>query len=147
MSDCLKKLGLKFTGGNHTSIRKYILHYGIDFSHFKGKGWAKGLSSNEDSSVAAGSRATKLEDAKALSENGPGWLTGGKLSKRLVARGFQEKCAVCGLVEWQGKTLKLDVDHINGVPNDNRVENLRFLCPNCHRQTPTWGNKKRKTVL
>ena len=42
------------------------------------------------------------------------------------------KCAICGITEWNGKTLSLELDHINGVNNDNRLENLRFLCPNCH---------------
>jgi transposase-like protein len=50
------------------------------------------------------------------------------------------KCAICGAVEWQGKTLSLELDHINGENNDNRIENLRFLCPNCHSQTTTYGS-------
>ncbi len=58
------------------------------------------------------------------------------------------KCAVCGIVEWQGKKLSLELDHINGVNNDNRLENLRFLCPNCHSQTITYGSKnKNKTNI
>lgn len=51
------------------------------------------------------------------------------------------KCAICGTTKWQGKTLSLELDHINGINNDNRLENLRFLCPNCHSQTSTYGAK------
>lgn len=51
------------------------------------------------------------------------------------------KCAICGIDKWNGKTLSLEIDHINGVNNDNRLENLRFLCPNCHSQTTTYGIK------
>lgn len=54
------------------------------------------------------------------------------------------KCAICGITEWQGKNLSLELDHINGTNNDNRLENLRFLCPNCHSQTVTYGSKNQK---
>ena len=54
------------------------------------------------------------------------------------------KCAICGAIEWQGKTLSLELDHINGVNNDNRLENLRFLCPNCHSQTTTYGSRNQQ---
>lgn len=54
------------------------------------------------------------------------------------------KCAICGRVEWQGKTLSLELDHINGINNDNRLENLRFLCPNCHSQTTTYGSRNQQ---
>ena len=53
-------------------------------------------------------------------------------------------CAICGITEWQGKNLSLELDHINGINNDNRLENLRFLCPNCHSQTVTYGSKNQK---
>jgi len=52
-------------------------------------------------------------------------------------------CAVCGIVEWQEQPLSLQLDHINGIHSDCRRENLRWLCPNCHTQTSTWGAKQR----
>lgn len=54
------------------------------------------------------------------------------------------KCAICGISEWNGKTLSLELDHINGINNDNRLENLRFLCPNCHSQTTTYGSRNQQ---
>lgn len=54
-------------------------------------------------------------------------------------------CAKCNIgPEWMGEELTLQLDHINGDCNDDRLENLRFLCPNCHSQTPTWGTRNRK---
>ena len=60
-----------------------------------------------------------------------------------------KKCAFCGISEWRGKALTLHLDHINGIRNDHRLENLRMLCPNCHSQTATYGgrNKKRMRLL
>ncbi len=56
-----------------------------------------------------------------------------------------EYCYICNLKpEWQGKYLSLQVDHINGINNDNRFENLRLLCPNCHSQTSTFAGKKHR---
>ena len=53
------------------------------------------------------------------------------------------KCSACGISDWLGKPISLDLDHIDGNNKNNFPSNWRFLCPNCHRQTPTWGNKKR----
>jgi Zn finger protein HypA/HybF involved in hydrogenase expression len=56
-------------------------------------------------------------------------------------------CQICKHInEWEGKELSLQMDHINGINNDHRLENLRFLCPNCHSQTHTFGNKNRKFI-
>lgn len=67
------------------------------------------------------------------------------LKKRLIEEGLkQNKCEFCGLEDvWNGLPITLQLDHINGDSSDNRLENLRILCPNCHSQTSTWGSKKR----
>ena len=68
-----------------------------------------------------------------------------RLKERLVKEGILEyKCAECGISKWNNKPLSLHLDHINGINNDHRIENLRFLCPNCHSQTDTYAGKNRK---
>ncbi len=64
---------------------------------------------------------------------------------RLVQAGLRNNaCEMCGLSEWCGKPLAIQLDHINGVCDDNRLENLRMLCPNCHSQTNTYGGRNLK---
>lgn len=64
------------------------------------------------------------------------------IKHRLVTEGLlEEKCSECGLTEWRGKKLCVQLDHINGINTDNRLENLRMLCPNCHSQTETFGTR------
>jgi hypothetical protein len=62
----------------------------------------------------------------------------------LKAELLRNCCDMCGLTEWRGKPLNIHLDHINGVKNDNRLDNLRMLCPNCHSQTPTFAGRNVK---
>lgn len=67
------------------------------------------------------------------------------LKKRLINASLLEyKCYNCSIVEWNGEKLSLQLDHINGDRYDNRLENLRLLCPNCHSQTSTYAGKRHK---
>ena len=69
----------------------------------------------------------------------------GSVKKRLLEAGILEnRCSACGLNEWRGKPLSIQIDHANGIRNDNRLENLRMLCPNCHSQTETFGGRNLK---
>ena len=64
------------------------------------------------------------------------------LKERLVEEGLKEdRCEICGITEWLGKPLSMALHHLNGDGNDNRLENLQFLCPNCHAQTDTYGGR------
>ena len=71
-------------------------------------------------------------------------------SRRTVKRALlrngiiSNRCEICGIESWQGRPLSMHLDHINGVRDDHRMENLRTLCPNCHSQTGTYGARNRR---
>jgi 5-methylcytosine-specific restriction endonuclease McrA len=66
------------------------------------------------------------------------------LKSRLLKAGLlKSSCQRCGITNWQGELLSLELHHINGIGQDNRLENLTLLCPNCHSQTDSWGGRNR----
>jgi Zn finger protein HypA/HybF involved in hydrogenase expression len=68
------------------------------------------------------------------------------VKQRIVKQNLLEyRCAKCGINNWQGETIVLDLDHIDGNNRDNRLSNLRFLCPNCHSQTDTYKGRNKNT--
>lgn len=72
------------------------------------------------------------------------WIHRSHLLRYLTERdGYS--CSKCLITDWNGEYLSLDIDHRDGNHKNNHPSNLRFLCPNCHRQTETWGNKKRES--
>jgi 5-methylcytosine-specific restriction endonuclease McrA len=136
VAEILKKLNIPLGGGNYKLINKLIDLYDIDISHFMGKSWSKNkiLTSK-----------IKLDDILNNKIN----FSRTQLKKRLLNSGLLEyKCDSCGNTgEWMGKPISLELDHINGINNDNRLENLRILCPNCHSQTDTFRKKNKIEIL
>ncbi len=66
------------------------------------------------------------------------------VKSRLIKAGLLElSCQRCGITDWHGEPLSLELHHINGIGQDNRLENLALLCPNCHSQTDSWGGRNR----
>ena len=129
-SDCLRSLGLRTNGGSSTDIlKRRIKELKCDTSHFHLKG---------------GGNQAKYSMEEILIENSS-YDNIASLKRRLLNEGYLEyKCSECGISEWNGKPLSLHLDHINGKHNDHRIENLRFLCPNCHSQTDTYADKNQK---
>jgi len=85
----------------------------------------------------------KLSEYHKNKEKKPIHLRGKHKRKEQVLLEQDGKCAICGISDWLGAPLSLQLDHIDGNNKNNRRDNLRCLCPNCHTQTPTWGSKKR----
>ena len=131
-SDVLRKLNLTTRGGSSTDILKNrIRTLECDTSHFcQNKSARKAL--------------LRKPLYEVLIENST-YTNIHYLKTRIISEMLLDyKCSICGNNGvWMGKTLSLHLDHINGKNNDHRIENLRFLCPNCHSQTPTYSGKNK----
>lgn len=136
MAQTIKSLGLsEKSAGNYVTIKRNVEALGLDTSHWLGQAWI---------SDPGKSRFLRTPLSEILVE-GSSYSTS-NLRVRLIEEGLKEqKCESCGISEWLGRSIPLELDHINGVSNDHRIENLRILCPNCHALTPTWrGRNNRK---
>jgi hypothetical protein len=122
-------------------MRERIADLGLDTSHFLGAGWSRGATQLTDPRVHSIARKVRLPDSDVFIENSH-YTKGKQIVRRLLDRGLLYQCAECGIAEWQGIPLVLHLDHINGIHNDNRLENLRLLCPNCHSQTTTYCRRR-----
>lgn len=129
--EVLNYFGLENKGNNFKTLRHRMIEDGIDFSHFKSR----------KEYLKIFQEPTPLEFI--LIENSSFNRTHLK-NKLLKNNILKNECYVCGqLPIWNGKPLSLQLDHINGISNDNRIENLRILCPHCHSQTENFAGKNK----
>ncbi|MDF3292912.1 HNH endonuclease [Streptomyces silvisoli] len=137
-AEVLRALGLPNSGASRAKVKKNLIAQGIPTHHFVGQGHNRGRSSPR--------RKTATEILQRLS---PG---SSRTNRRLLHRALQEMgvpyiCGKCGTGEvWYGYQLVLEIDHINGDRLDNRMGNLRYLCPSCHSQTASFARRTANMV-
>jgi hypothetical protein len=135
LNEALRKLGVTTSNGTREVVKKYIKCWDIDTSHFL---TLKEL--QKRSAKKLGPRNKIPLDQILVNESN---YSRKSLKQRLFKNGMkQRKCELCGQGElWMGKKMSLILDHINGKNDDNRIENLRIVCPNCGATLPTHGGK------
>ena len=136
MADLLRRVGLVPRGANYRGMRRRLTQLGLDPSTLQGKSWSKGIPLQR----------TPLSELLVRGRRCQGPL----LIERLLEAGiFERSCEGCELPGWLGEPIPLELDHINGDHDDNRIENIRLLCPNCHAQTDTYRgrNIRRRRTL
>ena len=134
----LIELKLIPAGGNYDQIKRRIGVLGLSTSHLTGMGWNVGLKFRPK--VALPLKQLLIADVDVQSY---------KLKKKLFDAGLKLPCCeLCGWAEQSSDgRIPIELDHINGNKRDNRLENLRVLCPNCHSLQPTHRGRNKKVTL
>ncbi|MFI6334833.1 HNH endonuclease signature motif containing protein [Streptomyces sp. NPDC050535] len=135
VNEVLRRLGLEIVGGHHTNISRRIRAYGIDTSHFTPVVRTERQRYNQRRRTA---EEILTEDTSAHATRVPS----SRLKRAIGELGVEERCALCGIEGvWLGEPLPLEVDHVDGNWRNNRIENLRLLCPNCHSTTDSYRGR------
>jgi hypothetical protein len=134
-AETLRRLGMCASGGAQEVLKKYAQLWGISTDHFDPYAAVRG----------SGKQRRRALDEILVEQSS---FARNHLKERLYDAGLkQPECELCGQDElWQGRVMGMILDHINGVSNDNRLENLRIVCPNCAATLDTHCARKRRVV-
>ncbi len=133
--EVFRKLGLKPTGSANGRIRVIVAHLKLDTSHFLGR------ASNCGPDKKGGPEKLHWSSVLVLDRHDGRKEKTSILRRALIESGVKHECEECSMTpKWRGKPLTFQIDHRNGNSLDNRPGNARFLCPNCHSQTPNFGS-------
>lgn len=134
-AEVLRKLGVRQSGGMQSHIKRLVIRYGINTAHFLGQGV------NQNSHPKGGFPKLPWHQVLVKERSGSTYKEKTALLRRVMLEsGIPHLCEKCSCEPiWLGEPLVLQIDHINGDNRDNQRHNLRFLCPNCHSQTSTFG--------
>ncbi|MCZ3389757.1 MAG: HNH endonuclease [Actinomycetia bacterium] len=135
IAQVMRVLGIRPAGGSHAHISRLIKRLDFDTSHFMGQASNRGLPARN---------RLGPENILIVHPEGSPRVKPHLLRRALAEVGTPSSCVLCATgCEWNGGRLQLPVDHINGNYLDCRMVNLRFLCPNCHSQTPNFAGRVR----
>ncbi|MDX3242845.1 HNH endonuclease signature motif containing protein [Streptomyces sp. ME18-1-4] len=138
-AEVMRGLDMNVNDTNHRPVRRTASRLGLDTSHFKRRSWGQ---PDRPAPLPITQRVLVV-----LPEHA-GRTNRDRLHQALTEVGVPYACAECGNPgEWRGRPITLQIDHVNGDWRDNREENLRYLCPNCHALTETWCRRKRRVPL
>lgn len=142
LAEVIRKLEIKWSGGQQQNIKRWIKIYELDTSHFLGQGASCG------DRHKGGSEKKHWTEVLVLKNNDNRRTKAVNLRRALIESGVEYRCCGCGNEGlWQGKELRLQVNHKNGNWLDNKKENLEFVCPNCHSQTEGWSGSSGGTEI
>lgn len=126
------------------SMAKAAATLGVHFNSFKKRAIELECYVTNQSGKGNKKNMPKVDLNEIIFENKQPQYQTYKLKLRLFEEGYkQNKCEKCGVCDWNGEQLNMELDHIDGDKTNHHLDNLRILCPNCHSQTPTFRNKKR----
>lgn len=136
-AEACRQLNLQPSSGSQSYLKKRAMDFKVSFGHF----WSI-------SKLSARPKKTLRKDIRSfLISNGP-FINSHALKVRLIRDGLKRHaCESCGITRWMDRPTPLELHHVNGVKNDNRIENIQILCPNCHAMTPNHAGRKLKQLI